>query len=173
MCLVTTPSVYDVSVVVPAFAHASCELDQEFLGLVIELVGNIDLDGHVVVAVAAGMIRHALTAQPQLLAARRAGRDLDLGLAIDPRDGGDRAEDRAIERDPDVGRDVVAVDPQPAAVAGLDGLLELGILRVSPPLPAARPGALEVDVLDVDPPAAPTPAAAEELAEQIAEVEHA
>src|ERR1700733_4585280 len=132
MCLVTTPSVYDVSVVVPAFADASCELDQEFLGLVIELGGDIDLDGHVVVAVAAGVIGHALAAQPQLLAARRARRDLDLGLAVDRRDAGDRSEHRAVERDPDVGGDVVTVDAQPAAVAGLDGLLELGVLRIAP-----------------------------------------
>src|SRR5215468_2535197 len=175
MCLVTTPSVYDVSVVVPAFAQASCELDQEFLGLVIEFVGNVVLDGDVVVAVGAGVIRHALTAQPQLLAARRAGRDLDLGLAVDRRDGGDRAEDRAIERDPEVGRDVAAVDPQPATVAGLDGLLELGVLGVAPPAPAARAGVVEVELLDVDPAVAPGPrgAAAEELAEQVAEIEHA
>src|SRR3954471_24668792 len=175
MCLVTTPSVYDVSVVVPAFADASCELHQEFLGLVIELVGNIDLDGHVMVAVAVRVIGHALAAQPQLLAARRARRDLDLGLAVDRRDGGNRSEHRAVERDPDVGRDVVAVDDaQPAAVAGLDGLLELGVLRLAPAVPAARSGVLEVDLLDVDPAAAPGPgaSAAEELAEQVAEVEH-
>src|SRR5262249_19199663 len=103
MGLVTTPSVYDVSVVVPAFPHASCELDQEFLGFVIELVGNIDLDGHVMVAMATGVIGHALAAQPQLLAARCARWDLHLGLAVDRRDRGNRSEDRAIERDPDVG----------------------------------------------------------------------
>ena len=40
MCLVTTPRVYDVSVVVPAFAQASYQLDQSFLGLVIEIVRN-------------------------------------------------------------------------------------------------------------------------------------
>src|SRR5438477_9854955 len=126
LCLVTTPRVYDVSVVVPAFAQASYQLDQEFLGLVIELVWNVDLYRDVVIAVAAGAIRDSLAAQPQLLAARRAGRDLDLGLAFDRRDGRDRAQDRAIERDPDVGVHVVAVDAQPAAVARLDGLGELG-----------------------------------------------
>ena len=56
MCLVTTPRVYDVSVVVPAFAQASYELDQEFLGLVIELVWNVDLYRDVVIAVAAGAV---------------------------------------------------------------------------------------------------------------------
>src|SRR5579885_3360999 len=117
-------------------------------------MGNIDLDGHVMVAVAAGAIGHALAAQPELLAARRAGWDLHLGLAFDRRDGRDRAEDRAIERDPDVGRDVVAIDdPQPAAVAGLD-VLELGVLGAAPALPAARTGVVEVHVLDVDPAAA-------------------
>src|SRR5215510_922014 len=172
VCLVTTPRVYDVSVVVPAFAQVSCELEQEFLGVVIELDGHVDLYGHVVVAMATRMVGHALTAQPQLFSARGPGRDLDLGLAIDRRDGRDRAEDRAIERDPDVRRDVVAVDAQPCSVAGLDGLLELGVLGLAAPAPAARPRVLEVDVLDVDPAAAPR-VAAEELAEQIAQVEHA
>src|ERR1044071_7135947 len=171
LCLVTAPRVYKLSVIVPAFAQASCELAQEFPGLVIELVGNVDLYRHVVIAVAAGVIGHALAAQPQLFSARSAWRDLDLGLAVDGRDRGDRSEDRSVERDPDVGRHVVAVDAQPAAVAGLDGLLELGVLRVAPPAPAARSALLEVDVLDVDAAAAPCPA--EELAEQIAEIEHA
>src|SRR4029078_11367529 len=115
VCLVTTPRVYDVSVVVPAFAQASYELDQGFLGIVIELVRNVDLYGDVVVAGAAGVIRHALSAQAQLLAARRPGRNLDLGLAIDRRDRGDRAQDGAIERDPDVGGDVAAVHAQPGS----------------------------------------------------------
>src|SRR5215470_5560843 len=115
MCLVTTPRVYDVSVVVPAFAQASYELDQEFLTLVIELVWNVDLYRDVVIAGATCAIGYSLAAQPQLLAARRARRDLDLGLAVDRRDRRDRSEDRAIERDPDVGVDVVAIDAEPAA----------------------------------------------------------
>src|ERR1041384_5024131 len=172
LCLVTAPRVYKLSVVVPAFAQASCELAQEFPCLVIELVGHVDLYRHVVIALAAGAIRHSLAAQPQLFSARCARRDLHLGLAVDRRDRRDRSEDRAVERHPDVGRHVAAVDAQPAAVAVLDRLLELGVLRVAPPAPVARPAVLEVDVLDVDPAAAPR-SAAEELAEQIAEVEHA
>src|SRR6185436_6926228 len=123
VCLVTTPRVYDVSVVVPAFAQASYKLDQRFLRFVIEVVWNVDLNRDVVVARATGTVRHSLASQPQPLPARRSGRNFYLGLAIDRGDGRNRSENRSVERDPDVGRDVVVVDLQPGPVARLDLLL--------------------------------------------------
>src|SRR6185436_8278867 len=130
VCFVTTPRVYDVSVVVPAFAQASYELDQRFLRFVIEVVWNVDLDRDVVVARATGTVRHSLASQPQALPARRSGRNFYLGLAIDRSDGRNRSENRSVERDPDVGRDVVVVDLQPGPVARLDLLLVLRIFRL-------------------------------------------
>src|ERR1041384_156502 len=106
LCLVTAPRVYKLSVVVPAFAQASCELAQEVPCLVIELVGNVDLYRHVVVALAAGAIRHSLAAQPQLFSARCARRDLHLGLAVDRRERRDRSEGGGGAAGPDEGRPV-------------------------------------------------------------------
>src|SRR5262245_16882510 len=163
VCFVTTPRVYDVSVVVPAFAQPSYELDQCFLCFVIELVWNVDLYRDVVVAHASGTVRQSLAAQAQPLAARRSGRNFHLRLAVDGRHGRHRAEDRAVERDPHVGGDVAAIDAQPRAITGFDLLLELGILRIAPPARAAESPVVVVDVLDPDPTAARV--AAEELAE--------
>src|ERR1700749_1934542 len=86
-------AVYDRSFGSAAFAHALHELDEQLLGFFIEVARHVDLHRDVVVAVRAGAQRESLAAQPQLLAARGAGRDLHLGLAVDGRDGGDRAED--------------------------------------------------------------------------------
>ena len=47
----------------PAFAQVSYQLDKQFLAVVIEVVGNVDLDGDVVIAVTRA-IGEALAAEP-------------------------------------------------------------------------------------------------------------
>src|SRR5688572_9990956 len=165
------PLLYDVSVVVPAFAQPSYQLDQEFLRVVIDDGGHVDVDGDVVIAGTARTVGHALAAEPQLLAARRAGRDLDLRLAVDRRDRGDGAEHRAIERDAHVVVDVVTFDLEPRAVRGLDlGLERLASLRFAARVritTTSTTPARHRAVVDLDVHALPTSAALcrEELAE--------
>src|SRR5215203_3845076 len=52
VCLLTFQPVYDFSIVMPAFAEASYQLNQLFLRVVIEVFRHVDLDGDVVIAAA-------------------------------------------------------------------------------------------------------------------------
>jgi hypothetical protein len=63
VCLVIEvfSAVYDTSVVVLAFANALHERNQQFLGFVIEVLRDVDMDGDVVITGLSGAPRHALT----------------------------------------------------------------------------------------------------------------
>ena len=86
-CVSTSiPSLYDVLVVVPAFAEPSYELDQEFFIVVIECLWNLDLDGDVVITGMTRSVRYSLAAKPQPLSTGSPRRDFHFGLTVDRSD---------------------------------------------------------------------------------------
>src|SRR5438105_7447424 len=83
VCLVIESSrVYDVSFVSAVLAQALNELHEEFFRVVIQLARDVDLHGHEVIACTSGAAHDTLSAQAEPFAARRAGRCLDVCLAV-------------------------------------------------------------------------------------------